>query len=215
MLKIIKKTKARRIKSLRGIAMIEAMLAITIIMIAIMAPLTISTYSSKYAKLAINRITATYLAEEQLEMVINLRKSLDIYCFNNLNNCANGDSFDEFDLILSSAACGTVALPCYIDEGAFIYNSLDKPVYSPGADINNCRYLYIKSDDIVSCNAAIGVSSPYTRKLIVERVDNLININNSATQPNAIKLTSLICINSPGCNIGDTNSVTLNYNIYK
>ncbi len=209
----------------QGLAMIEAMLAITIIMIAIMAPLTISTYTSKYAKFALNRIVATYIADEQLEFMVNLRKSLDIYCFNVSTDCTNSNSFDEFYYTLNSGlGCGTVAAPCYVDESSFTYppaNPPAKPIFSPRVDLANCPNLFINNNDIASCAAQNADSeiSPFTRKLIIENIDNLTNQdrlgNSGDTRPNGIKLTSLVCINDPNCIPGDDKAITLVYNIYR
>jgi hypothetical protein len=212
----VRKLQETSCQRLKGLAMVESMLAITIIMISIMAPLTISTYTSKYSKLALNRIVGTYLAEEQLEFVVNLRKSLDIYCFNESGNCASQNSFDEFTQMLSlGVGCGSQLTPCYLDEGSIVYSGISKPVFNPYTNVSSCSNLYIKTGDIAKCSGTDIERSPFTRGLIIENIDNLTDSVSGSTVPNGVKLTSFVCINSTSCNRDSQGAVVLIYNIYR
>lgn len=216
----IKILKANIIKDrLRGIAMVEALIAISILMVGIMAPLTLAIYSSKYSKLALNKITATYLGEEQIEILVNYKKSLDIYCFNNIDGCDNRNSFDDFfnSLNLGLLGCGSDTLPCFIDEDRIVYLGINKPLINPIIDINFCRQLYIRPGDIATCDGTVSLSepTPFTRKLIIGYTDFLIDALTGESYPTAVKLTSVVCIGNPNCNANDNDSVTLTYHVYK
>jgi hypothetical protein len=233
-MKTINKNKIKY--SMRGIVMVEALMSIAIMMIAVMAPLTLSSQSAKYAKYTLNKITASYLAEQQIEMMVNFKKSFDIYCFNNSTSC-NQDTlgFNEFVKNVTDSSneyngtyCPTYSgaggvynnTPCFFDESSFAYKdntgTIQKPEIKNKA-LTDCKYLFELPDDIMSCtnNAAnTGTGTSFTRKMFIDNVDYLVEADGANNINNAIKLTSWVCINS-SCDPGDTKAVTLVYFIYK
>jgi hypothetical protein len=232
-------------ENFRGIIMVEALMSITILMVAVMAPLTLATQSANYAKYSLNKITASYLAEEQIEMMVNLKKSFDIYCFNTTNgDCTNNNSFDEFVNNISDPAVGVNcptyntptsitlnASPCYFDEKSFTYTNagnLSKPNITT-KDAITCPTLYENKNDVMSCvPTSLGLdeatSTAFTRKMYIDVVDNLGKINSSSLPTEtltgqyyntAVKLTSWVCIKKGDCEPGSKDSMTLVSFIYK
>ena len=65
------KTKDKNIK--RGFSLVETLVAITILLTAIAAPMTIAQKGLSSAQLVKNQITASFLAQEALEFIKNIR----------------------------------------------------------------------------------------------------------------------------------------------
>ncbi len=59
----------------RGFTLIETFVAITILMIAVLGPLSLLSSALKNASYVQNEIIATYLAQEGLELVLDLRNN--------------------------------------------------------------------------------------------------------------------------------------------
>ncbi len=205
--------------------MVEALMSISIMMISVMAPITLSTQSAKYARYTLNKITASYLAEEQVEMMVNFKKSLDIYCFD--NTCVAKNGFDEFVQKVTPInrgldcetykADGSYNVPCYFDESSFVYTGTLKPEVTSKIE-NSCKFLYTKPDDIMSCTGGSGDSnkSIFTRKMYIDNVDDLDSgYSSGITFKNSVKLTSWVCINNKDCKPEDPKATTLVYFIYK
>jgi hypothetical protein len=223
----IKKWSASKNK-LRGVAMVEALMAISILMVSMMAPLTLSTISAKYARYGLYKITATSLAEEQIELMINYKKSWDIYCFNANADCINGsfDGFDDFVKTLKDSTglngCGISKPdndPCYFDEANFYYD----PSARPGIDSQlDCR-LKNATSNISRCQPSEdpGIEwkeTIYDRKMYVESAD--MQATDEGVHNNAVKLTSIVCINIAKadqlkCEAGGKDAVTLIHYIYR
>lgn len=214
--------KINKFNKIRGIAFIEALMAMSIIIISIMAPLTLLSQSAKYTKFALNKITATSLAEEQIELMINYKKSLDIFCFNNPVDCdGNFDGFDSFvkkvnDISVDCVSYPLPGNPCYLDETSFDYsNTSIAPVFTKKS---SCK-IYEDVDDISKCDQT-STSKPtsFSRRLYIDNLDQITLLSpTTATEviDNVIRLTSVVCINKTACDTGDANAVTLVYYIYR
>ena len=75
----------------RGFTLIETFIAITVLLFAILGPMTLVSRSIADASYAANQITAFYLAQEGLELIINQREQnenlSDDQWLVNLDNC--------------------------------------------------------------------------------------------------------------------------------
>lgn len=81
----------------RGFTLLETMVAITVLMISIVAPMTLASQSLNAAYYARNQITAYYLAQEAIEVVRNVRDA-------NILTIANDGTANLFDGICPSLA---------------------------------------------------------------------------------------------------------------
>lgn len=83
---------------MRGFSLLETTVAIAILIVAILGPLSVATYSLSRAGLSENEIIAYNLAEEALEFVINTRDS-NVFAGNNWLSGLDdgGNQCDGFD----------------------------------------------------------------------------------------------------------------------
>ncbi len=89
-----------KLKANRGFSLLESLVAIFVLTLASLGPLTLASYAIRTASLSQNRITAFYLAQEAMEYIRNRRDNNAIAgagnWLNGLNSCAstNGCSVD-------------------------------------------------------------------------------------------------------------------------
>ncbi len=220
--------KLNKAKKIRGIAMVESLMAITIVIISIMGPIAISLNAAKYAKYGLYKVTASNLANEQIEMVVNYKKSLDIYCFNNpsyvsSNNIScNEDGFNIFVESLTNPASISCPLKtdgrdaCYFDDTSFYYlvNSVPS-LLTPQK--SSCKIM-IQINDIAKCDNGgsfiAGEKSIFTRKLYIDNIDTMRDTTNSLTNT-TLRLISVVCINNDACTPGDKRAITVISYIYR
>lgn len=105
--KLLKKNKYFRTGK-RGFTLVETLVAITILIIAIVGPMSLAQQSIASSRLAKNQITAFYLAQESVEYIRNTRDS-NLLGGNNwlhgLSPCNPGDC--KIDVITDSVSnCG-------------------------------------------------------------------------------------------------------------
>ncbi len=220
----------KNIREVRGIAMVESLMAITIVIISIMGPIAISLNAAKYAKYGLHKVTASSLANEQIEMMVNYKKSLDIYCFNNASiDCDDEDGFNYFvrsltDLTGTGINCPLMidgSNPCFFDDRSFIYEDNTLPEVSKKI---SCKLMIQSSEtisDIAKCdnNGAVtsGEKSIFTRKLYIDSVDTMTATDGSGVSQinTSLRLVSLVCINYDPCVPGDKKAITIISYIYR
>lgn len=140
-----------------GFTLIETLVAISILLIAIVGPMTVAQKGIKNAYFATEQVTAVFLAQEAIEAVRELRDdaALDAYDRSYTENPTPGDTDDW---VPGSCAGGS----------ACAYDSLDGDFQSCGSN-NNCilrfnsgtgRYTYEAPSTEVT-------DSPYTRTVVI------------------------------------------------
>lgn len=77
----LSKSYLRNIKYSQGFSMVESLVAIAVLLIAIVGPLTIAINSIQYSNVAKDKLQATYLAQEQLELMVARQHSIFIECY--------------------------------------------------------------------------------------------------------------------------------------
>lgn len=65
----------------RGFSMIESLVAIAVLLVAIVGPLTIAINSIQYSNVAKDKLQATYLAQEQIELLVARQHTIFIECY--------------------------------------------------------------------------------------------------------------------------------------
>lgn len=112
----------------KGFTIVETLVAITILMIAIAGPLVVASKGLFGANLAKNQMTASYLAQESMEIVKNVRdNNLDsgLNWLNSLASCTFSAACD------ASAIDGVGTLPSIIPcLGGNIGGSKPCPIYA-------------------------------------------------------------------------------------
>ena len=111
---------------MRGFTLIETLVAITVLTMIIIGPLSLAAKSIGASLLSQNQITAFYLGQEALEYIINVKdnnflQGLD--WLNGLNNCLGADGcYVDIPRNTINACVGTCPLIKYDDTGGFYYN---------------------------------------------------------------------------------------------
>ncbi len=231
----IYKNKTKLTQKVKGFAMVEALVAITILTTCIIAPLTLALQSAKYSRLALQRVQASYLADEGIELLVNYRRSLIQFCNHNPDypsycevNTENGNtaekvSFNAFVSIMTNqigSGCHldinevqtTVNRYCALDKNSFTYSS-DTTVfptfikYLPSLSDK----LYQLPDSIMSYkrNYTNATSTIYTRVFYVQDVDTPIDAVSGTGLQLTEKIVSIACFGETTCTLNSKNKVVV------
>ena len=152
----------------KGITLIEAIVAVTILAVAIVGPMTLAAQSLRASRDTRNELIATHLAEEGIEVIHNLRD-------NNVTNYPSGSWLVNILPGCGAAGCGVdvtqgdttlvwnpgVVLPCtpdcsavgviYYDPATGLYRQSATPLTSP------------------------WIVSPFTRTIVATGIDDPVN----------------------------------------
>jgi type II secretory pathway pseudopilin PulG len=118
-----------------GFTLLEALVAVSILMVAVVAPITIAQKGLSSAVYTKNQMIASYLAQDAIEYIKNIRdenvllnKTITTNWLENLRSCVVGDLSDDTE-------------GCQIDtiEDSILSYSDDRPLLK---DINNNFYGY-------------------------------------------------------------------------
>lgn len=116
------------LKKKRGFTLLEALVAISILMVAVVAPITIAQKGLSSAVYSKNQMTASYLAQDALEYVINKK---DQKAIENI-----GSARDSYDWLGSFIGC-LDSDECAIDT---VFNSGEGKIEVDG------EYTFLKKD---------------------------------------------------------------------
>ena len=144
-------------KQNRGFTLVETLVAITVLLLVIIGPITAAQKGIKNAYYASEQLTAVFLAQEAVEAVRELRdaRALEVYKQGEGGLGSPTASTNDWDYSLPSNCDGD---GCGFDVKN---NSFD----SCGTSNNNCK-LSIGEDGQYSYDSG-GVESPYTRKVSI------------------------------------------------
>lgn len=210
-------------KSFRGFAMIEALIAITVILISISAPFALSVQTSKIHRLSLLKITAINLAESNFETLNTYKKSLDIYCFQNSADCGGDTSgFSVFEKKVNDPVSGfkcqkTVLpnTPCYFDITSLVEGNLKPDLIKKSDD--ECKYLHQYPSGLTRCKPVgdntSSTSTIFTKKTYLDVVDSFSSGGEEVV--NSVRVISFVCLFNSNCEYGDSDSVAVVNYIYK
>lgn len=133
----------------KGFTLIETLVAISILLLATLGPLSVASKGLTTALFARDQVTAFYLAEEAIEYLKNVRDS----------NALQGYAWDA-----DIANCVTT-FGCTIDATS---------ISSPSSVIVPCakRCPVLRKDSSGRFNYSSGNSTQFTRKVVVENTSN-------------------------------------------
>lgn len=186
-------------KQNQGFILVEAMVAITILMIVIIAPLALTYQIEKISRLASTRAQATYLANEGVELVIFFRKSLETYCTTNpgVDECALGPSAatTSFAMFLNkmSYCIDAGANYCRFDKTSFV------PTLATYTDNPSCTILYNNSSGEFVCNST-ATSTRFSRYISMQKVDRWKDRSSNNQWYTGVKVISTVCYDRGICN---------------
>lgn len=158
----------------RGYSLVEVLVAITVLLIALVGPLTIAQAGLKRAVNSREQTMATFLAQEGLEAVVKLREdnALNAYPdFDNLNTVWN-------TLTALNGDC-TASQPC----GVLIGNDgviTDTSFYRCNA--TNCIMRYTAGDRVpYRQNVTTGVTTAYERRIQLDVANDRVVVTSTVT----------------------------------
>lgn len=142
---------------MKGFTILETLVAITILMIAIVGPLTIAHKGLLDAVYASQQVTATYLAQDAIEYVKNVRDN------NLLKIEAGTPGYDTSTAWLTTLETCSKEIPCKID-------TVNGVPSNPGVSITPCDpevalscALYLPASGIGYTHDSSGRKTPYSR----------------------------------------------------
>ncbi|MDQ5957249.1 MAG: hypothetical protein QG614_224 [Patescibacteria group bacterium] len=210
-------------KNYKGFSLVETLMAVLILTIAIMAPLTLAMQTVKYSRIAIQKMESTYLAEEGIEIIQNLKKSAQIYCgvYAEDQRCTKEYFNDYFldqqiigtnDIIIDSDCFGylfgtNIKKYCSMDFNNLVYNNTNKKTYLTSAILSSNNTYLTKTPN----GMAESTSTPsiYKRSINVTPIDLNEDIDGFARY-RSVLVTSIICIQENSiCNESSENKIML------
>lgn len=224
---------------MRGFSLVESLMAILILTMSIMAPLSLALQTVKYSRIATQKMEATYMAEEAIEIIQNVKKSAEVFCADSNNSSSNNgpcdndyflsyflDQTNSGDNVLDSDCVGNIPLNlnsknfCNIDMSN-IAEGNDKSIKLQGAESNSGpspKNFLIKnsntgSEDLSFTTAQI---TDYKRSINITILDsNKDSTDTNSGYNNSVLVTSIVCIkdgidwNTSVCDENTVNKVML------
>jgi len=171
--------------NLKAFAILESLIAISVLMVAILGPMTLAIQSLKYSKIANSNTVATYLANDAIEQAINYRYQLELECQSSGCISPSTDSLYTFHL-------NTNLTTNYI-------NKLNCDLY-----LDNITKEY-------TCIPTANTTKTYFKRTINTYLkDDYVDSIGSYGPPTSVKIVSIICFSrEPICDDAAKNKVTL------
>ncbi len=156
----------KNIPSQQGFSIVETLVAITILMISIVGPLTIANKGLLAATYASEQVVASYLAQDAVEYIQNIKS-------NNIRDTATPDWLEDYDLISTgrgltgctqTAVCTVDTIngnpysltlrgiqvttsaditPCVSNSATALKKNALGYNHASGSDTQYCRYFYL------------------------------------------------------------------------
>lgn len=144
----------------RGFTLVEAMVAVSIMAIAIGAPMYAASRTIAAAQLSADKLTATYLAQEGVEYIRKVRD--DAYLQN------PGDKDTAWTTFSGSGVgqCYGPELGCVVDTIA------SKIEQCPGVPATSCQALYRNGFGQYTLQAVSATKTPFVRYVQIEGISS-------------------------------------------
>ncbi|MEK7564421.1 MAG: prepilin-type N-terminal cleavage/methylation domain-containing protein [Patescibacteria group bacterium] len=153
-----------------GFTLIETLIAISILTASILGLISISAKDTNNGNYAQRKVVATYLAQEGVEYIRNLR---DAYVLNDAGGSQAGWNAFKTKLTTASwnALCATTN-GCYFNADSLDYNNPTQPITAmtiTACSFDDCRNapIYYNSTTGKYNNSSLGVSAGFNRKISV------------------------------------------------
>jgi len=161
-----------------GYSLVEVLIAISILLVTIIGPLTIAQKGLQNASFAKQQNTAFFLAQESLEAVIKIREDAALVSYVAAQNTSNTtfDSWEEIETMdedSSGNAICTTEEPCGIDieGGATLFL----------CSAQTCDLFLHNSGRTRYQHDAGGTPTPYSRRILLDSNQDRIHIRSIVT----------------------------------
>lgn len=188
----------------KGYSLVEVLVAVSILLIALIGPMTIATKGLQSAFYAREQATAIFLAQEGIELFVAIRNDAMIAAINsgNLDTSWDWTTDSRLDECRDSTGCNVVLTGT--DGGD---TALDQVTIRDCANPTQCRLSYVPSAARARYGFT-GTETPYTRTI------TLTPTNDGGGESNGIIITSEVRWDSTLFGAGNTG-VTLSGAVYK
>ncbi len=174
-----------KIKSLKGFALIESLVSITVLLVAILGPMTLAVQSLKYSKIANDNTVATYLANDAVEQAVNYRYELELQCQN--VGCINPS---------------TDSLYIFHQQTNTLANHINK--------LNCDLYIENTTKEYTCTPTSNTTKTDFKRTINTFLKDDFVDSIGSFGPPTSVKIVSIICFSRETvCDENAQNKVTL------
>ena len=151
-----------------GYSLVEVLVAIAVLMLAIIGPITIAAQGIKAAQFSREQTVAYFLAQEGLEIFFALRASAGLAYIDGQST----NSFPWSNLDALDPGCDTSS-QCVLGID-FRDNTLDNNlVYCGGSDVSNCQLYFDDTNPAraaYSHDSSLGDVSPYQRTISIIQI---------------------------------------------
>ena len=142
---------------MRGFTLIEALVSTFVITSVVLGPLSVALNASSHARLTKDTMTATYLAQESVELLRQQQDSIYIQCIQDSGSFCplqNGETASEAAWILFKARLGynLNGVSCYSDDNP-VGCSYDFIDMTEDLSVDPLKY---SSEDALCSNLALG-----------------------------------------------------------
>lgn len=163
-----------RIGKSRGYSLVEVLVAITVLLVALVGPLTIAQAGLKRAVNSREQTMATFLAQEGVEAVVKLREDNALEAYPN---------FDDLGTVWNSltALAGdcTASLPCGVligNDGAISDTSFYR------CNATSCLMHYTSGDRVpYRQNVTTGTVTAYDRRIQLDVTNDRVVVTSTVT----------------------------------
>ena len=193
--------------SKNGYSLVEALVAISILLLAVVGPMTIAVKGLQSSQFAREQTTAVFLAQEGLELVHYWRGRWGLARYRDLVNL-NPSSVDSWNWInwVNVRNCRTDINP----NGCGMYFTAGVNFVDCGPTGSACRLYFDETNDrnkYLHTNPPGSSITPYTRRIYVDTLGN---------DPDKVKVTSEVTWQVNAFNAPKTVKVeTYLYDIYR
>lgn len=212
-----------KVQVAKAFTLVETLVAILIITTVILGPLTVAMNASSYARQTKDVMTATYLAQEAIELLHHLQESIYLKCVGDNSNsntvCSSTDPDGNGIYEMPSEVAWRVfkgylsASPSCFDSVGCSYDFIDMTSnenIAPTKYISTaspCSGLSLTSNNLYVCAGAhgtVGVPTFFTRKVQVESIQTFSG--NDANYNDDLRVTSTVTFRKSN---GYTRSIKL------
>jgi prepilin-type N-terminal cleavage/methylation domain-containing protein len=153
-----------------GFTLVETLIAISIFSMSVVGLMTVLARGISDTNYAKHRITASYLAEEGIEYIKNMR---DTYVLNDPTSASDG--WDKFLVKINNNNCRDIDLGCKFDDNKTLdFTSLEDPnfIFSSCGNTVDCSLYYYEDNGKYSYSQnGSGVNSGFTRVIYIPVLD--------------------------------------------
>ena len=177
------KKRINKTKFIAGFTLVEALVAISLLMVAISSPMYIAQKGLSASMFARDQMTASFLAQDGIEAVKNIRDYMAI------NQKADGKPYIDWLGLLNNCVCGDDSKSCDLDVNPYYCNIDTTKIFDDAKTANIEDSIKIKGSGDNPLKVARSVDELFVKFDLSNSLQNskfsrMINIRKSSDNPN-------------------------------